>query len=195
MPFVKDAFHDHIVKSHRPAEPDAAPNLSELKTSPSVKSPRLPPHHTSAEEGEVASSSGEETAPPATHPDAPPRSVSEAGGRQFINPAKEGTKAGAHYSFSQVPPRGGCVVVRLKMTEALPEEDSTIVDEEAFDDLVEDRRTDADEFYARLASGPISDDLRNVMRQALSGMLWFVFFQLGWGGGLFFLLNNWYPFF
>lgn len=47
-----------------------------------------------------------------------------------------------------------------------------MTDEEAFDDGIDDRRTDADEFYARLASGPISDDLRNVMRQALGGMMW-----------------------
>lgn len=60
------------------------------------------------------------------------------------------------------------------MTPSTPEEDITITDEEAFDDLIEERRNDADEFYARLASGPISDDLRNIMRQALGGMLWSV---------------------
>jgi hypothetical protein len=60
------------------------------------------------------------------------------------------------------------------MTPAEPEEDVTIADEESFDDEIEERRNDADEFFNKLASGPISDDLRNVMRQALAGMMWCV---------------------
>lgn len=102
----------------------------------------------------------------------PPRPVSGHGGRQFVNPDKTGTKAGAHYVFNAVPGKGGCVVVRLKMTPNTPEEDPSILDEELFDDTIEDRRVDADEFYERIARGALSDDLRNVMRQALSGMMW-----------------------
>lgn len=101
----------------------------------------------------------------------PPRPVAPSGGRQFVNPDKTGTKAAAHYHFSDVPGRGGCVVVRLKMTPSSPDEDPSILDEEMFDDTIEERRVDADEFYARIG-GSISDDLRNIMRQALSGMLW-----------------------
>jgi len=105
---------------------------------------------------------------------APPRPVNHRGARQFVNPDKIGTKAAAHYVFNGVPGKGGCVVVRLKMTPAAPEEDAAILDEELFDDTIEERRVDADEFYGRIASGSISDDLRNIMRQALSGMLWSV---------------------
>jgi hypothetical protein len=58
------------------------------------------------------------------------------------------------------------------MTPSTPEEDPSILDEEMYDDTIEERRIDADEFYGRIARNSVSDDLRNIMRQALSGMLW-----------------------
>lgn len=193
-PYTKDAFHDHIIPQHRPAEPE--PEKSESSglpvKSPSRKSPRLPPHHTPAEidgqdgeEGEGEETDGERTpkqdngengetnGEPLTA-EAPPRPRSETGGRVFVNPEKTGTKAAAHYVFNAVPGKGGCVVVRMKMTPNSTEQDPSIIDEELFDDNVEERRMDSDEFYARIAGGSISDDLRNIMRQALSGMLWWV---------------------
>jgi hypothetical protein len=109
----------------------------------------------------------------------PPRPTNSRGARQFVNPDKTGTKAGAHYIFNAVPGKGGCVVVRLKMTPSSIEEDPSILDEELFDDNIEERRVDADEFYEKIAKGGISDDLRNIMRQALSGMLWSVA-MCGW---------------
>jgi hypothetical protein len=42
----------------------------------------------------------------------------------------------------------------------------------AFDALIESRRREADEFYAEVVPSHLSDDARNVMRQALAGMLW-----------------------
>lgn len=45
-------------------------------------------------------------------------------------------------------------------------------DEVLFDDAIEERRQEADEFYGSLVLGPISDDLKQIMRQALGGMLW-----------------------
>ncbi|WVQ99883.1 hypothetical protein IAU59_007026 [Kwoniella sp. CBS 9459] len=177
-PYVKDAFHDHLIPSHRPAEPEAERTAEGLKMkSPSVKTPKLPPFHTAAEVED-----GVEVNPTAIGQDGlaevenivepPPRPVSEHGGRQFVNPDKVGTKSAAHYSFKGVPGKGGCVVVRLKMTPCSPEEDPSILDEELFDDNVEERRVDADEFYGRISKGNLSEDLRNIMRQALSGMLW-----------------------
>ncbi|KAK0528509.1 hypothetical protein OC835_004630 [Tilletia horrida] len=104
--------------------------------------------------------------------------------RQYVNPDKVGTKAGAHYTFSQVPGGGGCAVVRIKLTPKTPEQDPAINDDEAFDNIVDSRRAEADEFYARLAQGPISDDMRGIMRQALAGMLWnkqhYMFIQSEW---------------
>ena len=180
--YVKDAFHDHIIPSHRPKEPEperttrnGLPMKKSSATSPvATKSPGLPPDYSLPDEDEDEASPtsptdsmhSNHTVPP------PPRPVNPHGARQFVNPDKTGTKAGAHYVFNNVPGNGGCVVVRLKMTPATPDEDSSILDEELFDDTIEDRRVDADEFYARIARGSINEDLRNIMRQALSGMLW-----------------------
>ena len=198
-PYVKDAFHDHIIPSHRPKEPEpetpVTPGLP-MKTH-AVKTPKVPPHHTQAVEGEEdeedesTTPNGDSQAPNGhamvdTDPNGelddaehivppPPRPTNPRGARQFVNPDRTGTKAGAHYAFQGVPGRGGCVVVRLKMTPSSPEEDPAILDEELFDDNIEERRVDADEFYSRIAKGGLSDDLRNIMRQALSGMLWYVF--------------------
>lgn len=154
-PYVKDAFHDHIIPSHRPALPKkekaAADDAADGTTTP-----------TKADEAEEQ----------------------EEDTRTFVNPEKKGTKVGAHYEFRDVPANGGCAVVRLKLTPRTVEEDQNIVDEENFDMVVEERRMDSDEFYSRFNSGALSDDLRNIMRQALSGMLWtkqfYMFIQKEW---------------
>ncbi|KAJ4180153.1 hypothetical protein NW755_012004 [Fusarium falciforme] len=87
-----------------------------------------------------------------------------------INPNQTGTKCASWYAFDEdggVPP-GECAVVRFKlMREAL-----TYLDEELFDDVIERRREEADEFYYRLSPLPMSDDLRNIQRQAFAGLLW-----------------------
>ncbi|GAA5957841.1 hypothetical protein JCM8115_006264 [Rhodotorula mucilaginosa] len=156
VPFTKDAFHDHIIPSHRPPMPEP--------------------------------SKGEEEVDGEAHEDedgtATPRDAEAEDTRQFVNPEKRGTKVGAHYTFSDVPGNGGCAVVRLKLTPRSAEEDPSILDEESFDMVMEERRMDSDEFYSRFNSGALSDDLRNVMRQALSGMLWtkqfYMFIQKEW---------------
>jgi len=62
--------------------------------------------------------------------------------------------------------------VRLKLTPNTPQKDPTLEDEGLFDDAIEERRVEADEFYYNLTQGYVTDDLRAIMRQALSGMLW-----------------------
>ena len=184
-PYVKDAFHDHIIPSHRPAEPEPErrPSALPMKKSSApgspvtlTKSPKLPGASVAEDEGDdepeandAANGNDNEREHVVTPP---PRPTSSRGGRQFVNPEKTGTKAGAHYSFKDVPGKGGCVVVRLKLTPSTVEEDPAILDEELFDDIIEERRVDADEFYGHIARGALSDDLRNIMRQALSGMMW-----------------------
>ncbi|KAF8335749.1 uncharacterized protein EI90DRAFT_2913018 [Cantharellus anzutake] len=144
-PFVKDAFHDHIISGHRPVVPSKAPDLVQQS------------FRTSA-----SSESSDESDSGTPHPEP-----------QFVNPDKTGTKAAAHYSFRDVPGRGGCVVVRLKLTPNSPSKDPAINDEELFDLCIEERRTEADEFYNQVAGPGIgSPDLRSIMRQALAGMLW-----------------------
>ncbi|KAF7376117.1 hypothetical protein MSAN_00026600 [Mycena sanguinolenta] len=142
-PYVKDAFHDHIIPSHRSQDPATPEEVSE-EEGPSTPTPTV----------------------------------------NFVNPEKTGTKSAAHYVFRDVPGQGGCAVVRLKLTPLTPKKDPSLEDEIIFDDAVESRRQEADEFYASLVFGPISQDLQQIMRQALGGMLWtkqhYKFIQKEW---------------
>lgn len=150
---VKDAFHDHIIPSHRPQR------------------------GRSDSQGTDGSSTPRPTASASTCEPLPQESP-------FVSSDKCGTKSAAHYIFRDVPGRGGCAVVRLKLTPLSPNKNRSLEDECAFDDVVEERREEANEFYSSLLFGPISDDLKQVMRQALGGMLWtkqfYYFVQKEW---------------
>ncbi|OJJ47136.1 hypothetical protein ASPZODRAFT_65781 [Penicilliopsis zonata CBS 506.65] len=90
--------------------------------------------------------------------------------KDAINPANRGTKFAAWYAFDDgdgVPP-GQCAIVRFRLSRK-PHE---YMDEEVFDNVIEQRRAEADEFYYRVNPLPMSDDLRSVQRQAFAGMLW-----------------------
>ena len=87
--------------------------------------------------------------------------------RDAVNPRERGTKASALYRLEI--PAGGSVTVKLRLTDHAPP-DSFDGD---FDSLFEKRRREADEFYAlRLPEQGLSEDARNVQRQAFAGMLW-----------------------
>ncbi|THY75725.1 family 63 glycoside hydrolase [Aureobasidium pullulans] len=91
--------------------------------------------------------------------------------KDAVNPAKSGTKSAAWYAFDQgegVPP-GECAVVRFRISKKMAE---GYIDEELFDDIMDQRLQEADEFYYRISPMPMNDDLRNIQRQALSGMMW-----------------------
>jgi len=151
--FVKDAFHDHIIPFHRPPESASEP---ETFFAPRIRS-------------RTASLFAHE------RPDLPEEGPCTPFplGANFVNPELKGTKSAAHYTFRDVPGQGGCAVVRLKLTANKLGKDISLEDEIAFDDAVEERRQEADEFYEALVKGaPMSDDLRQIMRQALGGMLW-----------------------
>ncbi|KAI0198716.1 Six-hairpin glycosidase [Astrocystis sublimbata] len=92
------------------------------------------------------------------------------GEKEAINPAKTGTKCAAWYAFNEsggVGP-GECAVVRFRLSK----KEETYLDEEAFDDIIEKRKDEADDFYYRISPLPMSEDLRNIQRQAFSGMMW-----------------------
>lgn len=148
--YAKDAFHDHIIPSHRPKGEG-----------------KIHSH-------EPSGSDEEEYGPRTPFP----------GEDDFVNPHKKGTKSAAHYIFENVPGNGGCAVVRLKLTPNKPNNDQTLVDDALFDDVIEERRKEADEFYDQLAGHGISDDFKQIMRQALGGMLWtkqyYQFIQKPW---------------
>ncbi|KAK5998105.1 hypothetical protein PT974_00477 [Cladobotryum mycophilum] len=102
-----------------------------------------------------------------------------------INPAQAGTKFAAWYTFNEdggVNP-GECAVVRFRFSK----HDLTELDEEEFDDLFDQRKEEADDFYYKLSPLPMADDLRNIQRQAFSGMLWtkqhYLFIWDQWANG------------
>lgn len=87
-----------------------------------------------------------------------------------INPRCHGTKCAAWYAFSEgdgVPP-GDCAVVRFRLSRKF----DGYLNEELLDDIMEQRRAEADEFFWRISPLPVNEDLRNIQRQALSGMMW-----------------------
>jgi hypothetical protein len=86
-----------------------------------------------------------------------------------VNPRGLGTKCGAWYHFPNVP-AGQSVVVRFKLTNKI--HNNGILDEEEFDNTISARKAEANAFYAQVANVPISDDMRNIQRQAFAGMLW-----------------------
>jgi hypothetical protein len=89
------------------------------------------------------------------------------GERSAVNPAEEGTKAAARYELRVGP--GGSAVVRLRLT------DQATAGEplgRGFDAVFAERQREADEFYATVIPVRLCQDGRDVMRQALAGMLW-----------------------
>jgi hypothetical protein len=86
-----------------------------------------------------------------------------------VNPDGYGTKGSAWYNFQNVPP-GGSAVVRFKLTSKIRHDG--VVDEEVFDDVISKRKAEADAFYHHVSNLPISEDMRNIQRQAFAGMLW-----------------------
>ncbi len=89
------------------------------------------------------------------------------GNRQAVKPGQTGTKAAAHYKFTV--PAGGEVSIRIRLTDDLAA--SAIIAED-FDATFAARISEADDFYAEVIPPDLSDDARNVMRQAFAGLLW-----------------------
>jgi hypothetical protein len=94
----------------------------------------------------------------------------------LVNPEKTGTKVAAHYRMTVNP--GECRMIRLRLTEAAP---AAFVGGDGrggspfggrFDQVLQARRKEADEFYAAVLPSSLNADEANVMRQALAGMLW-----------------------
>jgi hypothetical protein len=205
--YAKDAFHDHIVPQHR-LEKDQPKDVRKTRTvkrtvKRMVKATKAAGKQAagaaeaakekalngsnganghSAEDDDEEEHEVEEEVEEEEEYWEPPTDTKPT--RDYTNPNKEGTKAAAHYHFQGVPANGGCAVVRMKLTRKSQQEDPAINDDEAFDAGIEARQRDADEFYTRIASGPISDDMKNIMRQALAGMLWnkqhYTFIQPEW---------------
>ena len=105
------------------------------------------------------------------------------GKQDAVNPEKSGTKAAALYNLRIAP--GASVTVRLRLTDQEPkvvrmsaprlvlaQAPKTELFGQAFESIFSARRKEADEFYAMRAPKDISEDARNVQRQAFAGLLW-----------------------
>ncbi|MGJ5814599.1 MGH1-like glycoside hydrolase domain-containing protein [Paludibaculum fermentans] len=89
------------------------------------------------------------------------------GAADRVNPGQRGTKAAAHYQVTV--PAGQAVSLRLRLTDAASHEGLL---DRAFDEVFEQRRAEADEFYNTVIPAGLSPDARNVMRQSFGGLLW-----------------------
>jgi hypothetical protein len=86
------------------------------------------------------------------------------GRKDAVNPDRVGTKVAARYAL-RIPPRA-TAVVRLRLSRAARDRVAAV------DEVIAARKREADEFYATVVPETLSADARNVMRQALAGMLW-----------------------
>ena len=102
-----------------------------------------------------------------------------AGEADAVNPAKEGTKAAAHYALEV--PAGGSATVRLRLSAGTPPNSAPGDAFAGFDSVFAARIAEADDFYQRIAPASLTEDQRLVHRQALAGVLWskqFYYFDL-----------------
>jgi hypothetical protein len=102
-----------------------------------------------------------------------------------VNPAGTGTKAAAYYRLTVPPAKSQ--MVRLRLTTVAPGALDRIYGKsqgafgQHFDEVLQTRRQEADEFYASVIPHSFNADAASVMRQALAGMLWskqFYFFDV-----------------
>lgn len=89
------------------------------------------------------------------------------GKKEVVNPNKVGTKASADYFLTVGAGETKIIKLRLSDVPNLVEP----VDEE-FDTIFSERQQEADKFYQRVTPFALSEDMRNVQRQAFAGMLW-----------------------
>jgi hypothetical protein len=89
------------------------------------------------------------------------------GRKEAINPLQIGTKASVHYQLSIEPGQTQIVQLRLSDSSNLAEPFG-----QEFESTFQVRQREADEFYQRICPVGLSDDERNVQRQAFAGLLW-----------------------
>ncbi len=98
--------------------------------------------------------------------------------KQAVNPALIGTKAAIHYVLSIEP--GATQTIQLRLSNVHPKDFELDVRVnnllkspfQEFETILASRQQEADEFYHRVTPFSLSEDMRNVQRQAFAGMLW-----------------------
>ena len=89
------------------------------------------------------------------------------GTKDAVHPDKVGSKASAHYVLDV--PAGGSRTLRLRLASGAELEAPFSA---GFDEMFRRRLSEADEFYAALATPDLSEDAKAVQRQAFAGMRW-----------------------
>jgi hypothetical protein len=105
------------------------------------------------------------------------------GNRDAVNSERTGSKASALYRLRLAP--GASATLRLRLTNQEPKiarmsaprlviagAPQTELLGQNFDSMLALRRTEANEFYAKPAPKGLSEDAKNVQRQAFAGLLW-----------------------
>ncbi|MBD2774283.1 MGH1-like glycoside hydrolase domain-containing protein [Iningainema tapete] len=90
------------------------------------------------------------------------------GRKEAVNPNQIGTKVAAHYVLTIAP--GETKTVQLRLSDTPPSGSEPFGAN--FDRILGDRIRESNEFYQRITPNSISEDERNVQRQAFAGMLW-----------------------
>jgi len=90
------------------------------------------------------------------------------GQKNAVNPSQSGTKAASHHQLNIGA--GQTATLRLRLSHAEP---GKVGDPFArFDQKLDARVREADDFYRAITPPRIGEDAANVMRQAFAGMLW-----------------------
>ncbi len=87
------------------------------------------------------------------------------GAQGRLDPNRQGTKAAAHYQLDLQP--GETTVIRIRLAGG-----GAAQPFEGFEQLVDQRQAEAAEFFDTVQPKRLSDDERNVMRQAFAGLMW-----------------------
>jgi hypothetical protein len=102
-----------------------------------------------------------------------------------VNSAQTGTKAAAHYCLSLAAHGHAEVCLLLSNQKPISAAKSTTYSGKSFDEMIEMRRQESDDFYSTVIPKELPADEAMVMRQALAGMLWtkqyYIYDVLSWG--------------
>jgi Glycosyl hydrolase family 63 C-terminal domain len=90
------------------------------------------------------------------------------GKQEAVNPAQVGTKVVAHYHLTLAA--GEKTVIQLRLSDTAPAD--LFPFSQSFTETFTQRRQEADEFYATIIPASLSDDAKQVQRQAFAGQLW-----------------------
>lgn len=86
-------------------------------------------------------------------------------GSQSVNKAMRGTKVALNYDIAI--PAGGQYTIRFRLCKMAGE--TPFGD---FDSIFNERKSEADQFYADIQNSELNEEEKNIQRQAFAGMLW-----------------------